>query len=227
MSVTKGATGNAAPTSVAENQLHSPSIATVVVSGAVGRLQNALHSATTALTGDIEAILPVHCSIGMKTFCADFMRNISRQEPPILISKLVTEQVKGLQKACDSEVTIRTSPSYFKNYFIAGMLFVLVLATVAVLQMLESIIRFPHVLPRTAMYLTFGVICSGLFLIATGISWILQSTLQSISFVACFCAFLLIIFGAIQKKLIPNFLWIKSKLNSMQKSELAKIQDGH
>jgi len=116
---------------------------------------------------------------------------MSRQELSTLISKFVTEQVKS------SEVTTRASLSYLQ-----GMFFVII----AVLQVLESIDGFPQILPRTMRYLMIGMICSGLLLIPAGISWILHSALQSIPFIAC--ALLLIIFGAIQKKLIPNFLWI-------------------
>jgi hypothetical protein len=147
-----------------------------------------------------EAIPPVNCS--MKNFCADLLRNISKQELQTLISKLVTEQVKTPQGP-SNEVTNRTSLSYLQNSFTAGVLFVLVLAMIAMLQVLESIVRFPHILPRTAMYVTLGVICASLLLIPTGMLWVLHSKICLI--VACCSAFLLMIFGAIQKKLIPNF----------------------
>jgi len=119
-----------------------PSEVTAAPTSAVTQVQSAISSVATSVISDINSLLPVNCSIGMKDFCINF----SCHELPINFSKLLPGVVTAPIQAQLSyilDISRAASPLTLRNCLFAGIAFIFLFA---ILVMLDICIPHPNTL---------------------------------------------------------------------------------
>ena len=112
------------------------SVLTTAIPAAASNIQSAASAAETAAINEIEALIPINCSLGTKQFCIGFTNHTKCNDLPFNVSNIILEaatsfvgnEIQALQPL--EGILAKVMPANIQGCSILALVLILVMATI-------------------------------------------------------------------------------------------------